>query len=43
MRSAGASPATAELWSIDAPGFRQVNEIRLRDGRRVPFRFTPWW
>jgi len=41
MRKAGASPETAELWSIDAPGMRQRNEIRLRDGRCIPFAFEP--
>lgn len=40
MRSAGASPDTAELWSIDAPGARQRNEIRLRNGTRIPFAFS---
>lgn len=43
MRAAGASPETAELWSTDAPGMRQRNEIHLRNGSRIPFAFTPWW
>ncbi len=40
MRAAGASPDTAELWSIDAPGVRQRNEIRLRNGTRISFAFS---
>lgn len=40
MRVAGASPDTAELWSIDAPGTRQRNEIHLRNGSRIPFAFS---